>query len=1325
MRLFNVSQILSAKKRLLLVSILSALVLVLTGLFFYTVNAQSKEGQITVGNSAGNPNCGTPVCAKILSSSFDEQRRDVVAEFDFWNNSNSFADDLEYTLEFYTGEEFPESGYVFSQLQYVTSVTKEVEALHPDEKTRVRLRYNVPQMFEGGNYYLRLTVSNPTKSFFGITFSKEPLKLTGLGGFLPFIQAMFVNPDKETLHGLMEGPILKSSSTALVVIPKDKNIELFSHLETEEIFFEYDIYDISDPETILNKKDKSPLGLEMNLKKDNIGIKFAPWEGITAGSHEALVSFSNFKGEQVVEDMRVRLLYEGFMTRVHEVKTGINSYRRGESIDIVANIIASGNAVPNNIFLKTTLFGTKGQTQEINKKIELETSKNNQYISNDLFVSLDDFFAEKRMVVNKIEFEIRNEEGELLNFKNINIETEEIYAYPSGNSLLKNTVIFIFIVLILIVIGILVRNKGKKIAISIVIAANIVGYSYLYTNDVSADAKLGPDDIQVYWVNGQCPKNPDNGGGGDNSDDSDDGGDGGDDDDDDGSDNCKKPRLNGALLQIWSDPSNEPSGFINDDECTVFCQDVTYYVKLQCKDCGNSGLDVAVDFFKDYHTGSEEPSSSYTVDTNLGFGGESASPYLSDFGFYAVERDKTLEEISNERKLASVDLNNLGRPEEGSYSGTSVNANDIINWWIYGPFVDTVCTHDSDIYLNEFPTAVSQDGTVTHKYNIRATTQFGGEACSLAFGGEDEGYETESHSASLNDPRQINTNLCANLEATFFLDEDEDGMHDSGESFVKNSGAPASCSGVTMDVIGEITGLDEDDVNFTNLDSSQCYDDFRPYFEKQEIYGGKYDISVDDEYSIPGWLKTGLLLDNATFTTDAIPTSSINVIIGTTGTPAITSSTDPITYKALVGIKNLWPVSFSCVPDPQMLTAVPVDVDFNITNYYSDEYNIEDLTFIWSGETGLATELEIDGGTNNGALLTTYTAETGGLKDYTTSVYAEDSDGDRVSADLECVAPRCVCPSGFTCVNGQCELDLTVSCAAYDHAAATGTPRLFFGPEEDVYWKANVSGGDDPYDYTWTGAASGDQEIVGPYSVGSGEDYSYEDGPVYVTNANVIDDDATNVDAICSINIRECLNNNDCPLPQEICRTDDFTCGPPKPSISQPLGVSPNLVNEGQACDMHWEIAGAWTCDLYKDAEINPTSVPTSTAYYTDLQEIVAGSNPFDSDDDPFNTDLDSDFDGDGIKDRKDLNDDNDAYTDFSEVVAGTNPWDPNDYPGNTDPDSDFDGDGITDVADDNDDSEGYLVFPGSYRLHCENILGEAIDVGPGRCVFNPEIKEL
>lgn len=101
---------------------------------------------------------------------------------------------------------------------------------------------------------------------------------------------------------------------------------------------------------------------------------------------------------------------------------------------------------------------------------------------------------------------------------------------------------------------------------------------------------------------------------------------------------------------------------------------------------------------------------------------------------------------------------------------------------------------------------------------------------------------------------------------------------------------------------------------------------------------------------------------------------------------------------------------------------------------------------------------------------------------------------------------------------------------------------------------------------------------------------------------------------------------------------------------------------------------------------------------YSDALEEELGSNPLDGNDIPIDTNQDclpdsEDYDNDGIPNTEDTDDDGDCYSDEIEMNLGTNPMDEYEYPPDANRDCipnviDFDGDGIENELDPDDDND-------------------------------------
>lgn len=323
-----------------------------------------------------------------------------------------------------------------------------------------------------------------------------------------------------------------------------------------------------------------------------------------------------------------------------------------------------------------------------------------------------------------------------------------------------------------------------------------------------------------------------------------------------------------------------------------------------------------------------------------------------------------------------------------------------------------------------------------------------------------------------------------------------------------------------------------------------------------------------------------------------------------------------------------------------------IGVTWEVDSYYSDTYNINDVTFVWSGDTGTSpSPTQVAGSNNAGAFSTTYT--TAGEK--TVNVYAKNSLGETVSNTASCTATigtECPCQANYTCVANTCVYNMDVSCAAYtsEAAVAAGTPTLFFDPGSEVYWHASVDYGDENYTFTWAGDATGDTQTVGAYFVHGVDDDlgDYETNDTLTSHVRVSDGTGETITASCTVATKQCATDDDCVTlgygAGSICDPATYTCRPPLPVFVEPLTINPSVINEGEQCGLAWAVDNVSQCDLYKDNTVVVSDIGTTTA----------------------------------------------------ERENGV-----------------------------------YSVDPGTFRVQCENVLGETIDAGPVRCLYNPNVKEL
>jgi hypothetical protein len=296
----------------------------------------------------------------------------------------------------------------------------------------------------------------------------------------------------------------------------------------------------------------------------------------------------------------------------------------------------------------------------------------------------------------------------------------------------------------------------------------------------------------------------------------------------------------------------------------------------------------------------------------------------------------------------------------------------------------------------------------------------------------------------------------------------------------------------------------------------------------------------------------------------------------------------------------------------------PYDVDWQVSWDYSDEYQIQDLTFVWGGETGNATNLEVTGCSTFECIFSTSYDLPG---DYSVSVYAKNNQGQTVSNTAICsanIATQCPCTTGYECINNRCIYDMEPpECKAYTSADAQH-PTLWFDPtregySSEVWWRVDpIQGGQAPYTYSWNGD-SADEDVgisdtgnpIGPYYVASVDGQSagdYDINGTYTMNVGVRDANNILVSSSCTIATKQCAFNEDCVTlgypTGYYCSTSTYTCVPPDPIFVDPLEINPGVVRSGEQCNLSWTVENAVACDVYKNNTLFQSLSDTATTSY-------------------------------------------------------------------------------------------------------------------------------
>jgi hypothetical protein len=287
----------------------------------------------------------------------------------------------------------------------------------------------------------------------------------------------------------------------------------------------------------------------------------------------------------------------------------------------------------------------------------------------------------------------------------------------------------------------------------------------------------------------------------------------------------------------------------------------------------------------------------------------------------------------------------------------------------------------------------------------------------------------------------------------------------------------------------------------------------------------------------------------------------------------------------------------------------PYDVTWELESFESDTYNMEDLIFVWGGDTGNATDTEITGCSQGNCRFQTSYNETG---IHEVSVYAKNIAGDVVTNTATCradVQQECPCEFGYTCVNNRCIYGMEVECGGYTTPSAQN-PTLFFDPGATVYWRPTVVGGQGPYTYSWNVQTENEtirdrQETSGPFYIATvgGTIGDYLAGSTYTAEVAVRDANNAIVNASCTMATKQCQFNEDCQtlgFPSNYyCNQGTFTCVPPDPVFVQTLAVDKGVVNQGSQCNLSWEVDNATRCDVYRNNELYRFDTDTATSSFT------------------------------------------------------------------------------------------------------------------------------
>lgn len=1143
------------------------------------------------------PESENPLSMEINNIAYSNDKRLVTLNFSVTNNSNSFFDNLDYAFEFYNGEKLAERGELFRDLQYVVATTGDFERIAPKQTIKKTIKYEVPSTVPGGSYFIRAGVYNEEISIFGVTYTKEPIRITGLGGFVLNKVAELVDVDSGESYAALEGPVLEMDGNYVLRYAKDKNQSLFNALDKGEIYADIKINHLSDQSKIIYEKSGVPLSTLMNSDSSAIEFKIQDWENKSSGSHSMEIYFKDANGDQISESTFARLLYKGLFGRIYKAETRINSYRKGEPVSLRAEVSVAGDESAKKAFLKA-VFKYEG---EVVQEFEKEFGLNGQFSGTSATLTLMDQKIDSKTRVDAVDVLLLSEDGKVLDSQTVTIDTKDVFAYPQKSNWIKNILIGLGILIVLLAIWAVVKKKINMTVVSIFITAIMIGGSLFLPNINNVFAQYGDSNDICYdylatnyyqqgpcqydqnpycqdasannfGSYGDCTYDPPTGGG------------------------CTQPSAtNYDSTAIYDDGSctyetygctdftatnYNPAATIDDNTCN--------YSEVGCTNpqANNFNPNASVDDGScTFNQGCTDPwalnydESAVEDDGSCVYGPQPADGELMQITFTGSEpadpeictvNVPTNYYVNLQCKVcgnASLDIDikywNKGVDVISEYNDAfTVNTDQVgnghvFNNFVFGPYaVNYVLENknpDGSVNKNLY-----SNGVYTQNFAVQSATSFGSQFCQVNSNGEElyKGYFTETEEV------EVACELPAELRASLFIDRDSDGTKDEDEPYLKTESN--TCAGQNSSLLGLVRN--QDGTTFSGLSPHRCSDSITPYLFQDFLPDGNYQSALDPDGSF-GFIQTGVkyLINSAWTEMEYVSLSATDTI------------------SSLIGVKldSEYAAALSCAPNQTETAIFPTYVTWTPTIEFSEEYDLDEVEFVWDGvNTNSPNNQVISGGLNSGKLSMWHTevvpgTENEALDYYELSVYARDSLTDVQISNT-----------------ATCRIDVNqikVSCAAYPSIDATA-PETYFNPGEDVFWKANVTNGGDNVTYEWSGYGINNDttQYAGPVT--------YDEWGMQTVNITAYGAGDTSANNSCQIFVRQCGSTlTDCD--QGLYCNDQFMCVLPPPDFIQPLTLDPAVMNieSGEQCRLKWIVDDADTCTLYKNGTEYSVTNATST----------------------------------------------------------------------------------------------------------------------------------
>ncbi|MEA3322852.1 MAG: hypothetical protein U9Q12_01395, partial [Patescibacteria group bacterium] len=412
---------------------------------------------------------------------FDEYTHEFTAVTTVTNTTDTFLDNLEYTLELMKGDELVDDGYIFDTTEHVYQETHDLDKLAPNETREFELMMTVPGNIDTANYFLQIFVNDKNLKFQNGTYTQQPFELTGTGGRLAGLKVYFYADRYGEKTFPSAGLSTEPDDYVMLMVPLGENQSVKELVDAgEQLRAKVQIFRtvkdsglVKEFETNFDRKDvNGEDSIFVDLLADNEELK-------NGGSFDVHIAVLDEGGTELYErNMRWLIEFGQIVGRVLSVESGKNVYKKGEVIDLVVTT-ALFNSEDKKGKFDVVLKGRDGFEQKITKTVTFTGDETEEILFSDQKIDADTHLTDIAVSLTDVE------KGVVVDAYNTDIDFDEVYGREVEKQntfiiFLQNNQYIIWIVgsiifglLAIVIFKAMERRKVMRIVIIFLLGINI------------------------------------------------------------------------------------------------------------------------------------------------------------------------------------------------------------------------------------------------------------------------------------------------------------------------------------------------------------------------------------------------------------------------------------------------------------------------------------------------------------------------------------------------------------------------------------------------------------------------------------------------------------------------------------------------------------------------------------------------------------------------------------------------------------------------------------------------------------------------------------